>query len=68
MTDKIVYTPNDDKQIYPFCRIKLVVEKFEHSTLWTNQSKFKSNEKVNVIKDFVHLSTEQPIVPSYPDQ
>ena len=30
MADKIMYNPNDDKQIYPFCRLKLVVETFEH--------------------------------------
>ena len=23
---------NDDKQNYPFCRLKLIVETFEHST------------------------------------
>ena len=32
MTDKLMYIPNDDTQNYPFCRLKLVVETFEHST------------------------------------
>ena len=32
MADKLVYIPNDDTQNFPFCRLKLVVEMFEHST------------------------------------
>ena len=32
MADKIMYIPNDDKQTYPFRRLKLVVETFKHST------------------------------------
>ena len=27
-----IYIPNDDTLYYPICRLKLVVEKFEHST------------------------------------
>ena len=27
-----MYIPNDDTQNYPFCRLKLVVETFEHLT------------------------------------
>ena len=33
ITDKLMlYIHNDDKQNCPFCRLKLVVEKFKHST------------------------------------
>ena len=28
MADKLLYTPNDDTQKYPFCRLQLVVETF----------------------------------------
>ena len=31
MADKFMYIPNDDTQNYPFYRLKLVVETFEHS-------------------------------------
>ena len=33
MDDKLLYIPNDETQNYTFCRLKLVVEMFEHSTL-----------------------------------
>ena len=32
MADKLMYIPNDDTQNYPFCRLKFVVEMFQHST------------------------------------
>ena len=32
MADKLMYILYDDNQNYPFCRLKLVVETFEHST------------------------------------
>ena len=32
MVDKLMYIPNDYAQNYPFFRLKLVVETFEHST------------------------------------
>ena len=32
MADKLMYIPNDNTHNYPFCRLKLVVEMFEHST------------------------------------
>ena len=32
MHDKLMYIPNDDAQNYAFCRLQLLVEKFEHST------------------------------------
>ena len=35
MTEKFMYIPNDDTQIYPFCQSKVVVEMFGH---WTNKS------------------------------
>ena len=31
MADKLMYIPTDDTQNYPFCRLELVVETFEHS-------------------------------------
>ena len=33
------YIPNDDTQSYPFWRLNLLVETFEHSSKWSNQSK-----------------------------
>ena len=39
MADKLMYIRNDDSQNYRFCRLKLVVETFEHSTYWINQTK-----------------------------
>ena len=38
MADKLRYIPNDDTENYPFCRLQLVVETFEHST------KIKNNQ------------------------
>ena len=32
MTNKYMYITNDGTQNYHFCRLKLVVETFEHST------------------------------------
>ena len=32
MANKLMYIPNYDAQNYPFCRFKLEVETFEHST------------------------------------
>ena len=40
MVDTLIYISNDETQNYPFCRLKLVVETFEHLTKWTNQLKF----------------------------
>ena len=34
MADKLMDIPNDDTQNNPFCRLKLVVETFKHSTKW----------------------------------
>ena len=49
MADKIdVHPCNDDTQNYPFCRIKLMVETFRHSTKLTNQTQFK--KVPNVVK------------------
>ena len=39
MDDKFMHIHNDDKQDYPFCGIKLTVEKLVHYHLVTNQSK-----------------------------
>ena len=32
IADKWMYIPNDDTQKYSLCRLKLVVETFEHTT------------------------------------
>ena len=32
MPDKLMYIPNYDTQNYPFCRLELVTETFEHTT------------------------------------
>ena len=39
MADKLIFIPNDDTQIYPFCRLQLVVERL-HTQLneQTNQN------------------------------
>ena len=47
MADKLMYTPNDDSQNYPFCRLNLVVKTFEHLTYKpTNQNSVKILIKV----------------------
>ena len=38
-----MYIPNDDRQNYPFCKLKLEVATFKHST---NNSKFIQVPKV----------------------
>ena len=40
MADKLMFNPNDDTQYNPICRLQILVETFEHSIKWTNQSKF----------------------------
>ena len=40
MLDKLIYIPNDDKQNYPFCRLKLLDVKVWTPLVW--------NEPVNV--------------------
>ena len=39
MDKNFTYNPNDDKQNHPFCRLKLLVEKFGFYLFGTNQSK-----------------------------
>ena len=56
MADKLMYIPNDDTQNYHFCRIKLMVATFEHSTKLTNQSKF-----IKVPKD-VKPTNKKPLL------
>ena len=41
-----MYIPNDEPQNYAFCRLQLVVETFEHSTRWMNQTKFTEVSEV----------------------
>ena len=43
MADKLIHIPNECTQNDFFCRLKLVVETFGHSTYWTNQSKFNKS-------------------------
>ena len=38
-----MYISNDDTQNKPFCKLQLLVEKFGHSTYWTNQSKLNKS-------------------------
>ena len=35
-----MYIPNDDKQNDPFCRLRLLVEKFEHCLFEMSKLKF----------------------------
>ena len=43
MADKLMCNPNDDIQIFPFCRLKLVVETFDTQlNERTNQTSLKS--------------------------
>ena len=46
MADNLRYISNDDTQNYSFYRLQSVVETKEHSTYWTNQSKFTKVPKV----------------------
>ena len=54
MADRLMNIPNDDTQYYHFCKLKLVVKTFEHSTSWTNNQyvmkvpKVVKNEKENI--------------------
>ena len=43
MADKLMY--NNNTQNYPFCRLQLVVETFEHLTKLTNQPQFNKSPK-----------------------
>ena len=46
MADKLMYIPNDNTQNYHFCRIKLMVAKFDHSTKLTNQKNSLKSPKM----------------------
>ena len=48
MADKLMYIPNNDTRTYKFCRLKLMVETFEHLTMQKKQLKFF--EVPNVVK------------------
>ena len=54
MSDKLMYIPNGDTQIYPFFRLEIVIETFEHSTSWTNQLKLN---KVPVVVKLTNKKT-----------
>ena len=45
MADKLMYTPNDDTQSYPLCRLQLVVETFGHSTIKVPKVVRSANKK-----------------------
>ena len=44
MYDILVYTPNDDKQNYNNCRLKVLVEKFGHQLIRIIKYKFIAKE------------------------
>ena len=72
MTDKLMFIPNDDTQKFPLSKLKLMALTFEHSTLWTKQSKFTEVPKVKPKNKKTILKTlgtnQQPIVPSLSGQ
>ena len=51
MADKLMYIPNADTQIYPFCRLHSVFVTFGHSTLGPTQHKFPKILKKKVLRD-----------------
>ena len=66
-----MYIPNEDTQNYPFFRLRLVVEMFGQSTLWTDQSKFnKSPQRQRIrkhyFKTFRTSVINSPMSPSSP--
>ena len=56
MTDKFMYIPNNDKQNYPFCRLKLVVE-----TLY-NQLNEPNNQNQIKIPKFVKPTNKKTLL------
>ena len=46
MGDKLMYIPNEETQNYQFCRLKLVIKMFGHSTKWTNKKLIKVSKIV----------------------
>ena len=48
MDNKLMYIPNDDKQNYPFCGSKLLIEKYEIPTIKIHKKcgnkTYKSND------------------------
>ena len=44
MADKLMYNPNDDTQ-KTFCKFRLLVETFQKSSLWINQSELSKVPK-----------------------
>ena len=47
-----MYIPNNNAQYYPLCRIKLMVETFEHSTKLIKQSKVPKDVKLMFRKHY----------------
>ena len=60
MAYKLMYIPNDDTQNYPFCRLKLVVEMFEHPTLYACDITTKIEKSAHNLFIYLHVET-QPI-------
>ncbi len=71
MVGKIMYIANDDTQNKTFCKLKLVVETFEHLTLWKNNQNskvpkvVKPTNKKTLLQNFGDYCTKQPIVPLF---
>ena len=73
MTNKLMYIPNDETQIYPYFRLQLVIETFENSTYEpTNQNSIKKNKVVSqhirkrYYKTYWDFCNKQPNVTSLP--
>ena len=62
MEDKLIYIPNDDKHNYPFCWLKLLVEKFD-----SNQYKIlKCYPRLCGLKTLGTSVIYNPMIPSLP--
>ena len=48
MDDKFIFIPRDDKQNYPFCRLRLLVKRFGSISQGTKQSKLIKVSKLFV--------------------
>ena len=50
MTDKLIFTPNDDTQNYPVCRLQLVVKRLDtHFNGPTNQNSIEQTNKKTLL-------------------
>ena len=58
MADTLIYIPNNNTQIYPFCRLQLVVETFGFQIIneQTNHNPMRMDKKANILNyRAVHL-------------